>query len=105
MKKYFLLKRNNSELLQSYLLEFDKSERLKIKVNENHDLLLIEKTCFPDHTEKITNLWTINEGCPILWEKYTKKRLTYDYTGVVNPIIHLKGNVMTFDSYCNLIKH
>ena len=50
-------------------------------------------------SEHYTNLWTVGEGCSILWEKHTKKRLMYDYTGIVHPLIHLNGQVQTFDQY------
>jgi len=105
-KKYFMIKRNSPKLLGSYLQEFSGNELDKIKkqVNVNDSLLLIEKTMNEDNTESYTNLWTVSEGCEILWQKYVKNRLLYDYTGIVYPIIHLKGKTYFFDYYCEIIK-
>jgi len=55
-----------------------------------------------DNTETYTNLWTVSEGCKILWQKYVKNRLMYDYTGIVHPIIHLKGKTYFCDDYINM---
>jgi hypothetical protein len=57
-KKYFMIKRNDSKLLESYLQEFSNKQLDKIKkqVNVNDSLLLIEKTMNEDNTESYTNL-------------------------------------------------
>jgi len=106
IKKYYILKRNNQRLYNDYLSEFAKDKREKIlkRCNIEYGLLLIEKTCNKDHSETYTDLWTIQEGCPILWEKYTKKRLMYDYTGVVHPLIHKNGKVLTWEQYSEKLR-
>ena len=99
-KKYYLLKRNNPQILEAYLCEFEHSLRSKIekRVKSTDALLLIEKTQNKDNSESYTNIWTIGEGCFILFEKYTKKRLTFDYTGLIT-VMHLKGNTLTWEQY------
>ena len=102
--KYYILKRNGKQLMNDYLADLSKEKREQVekRLNENENLLLIEKTVLKDEigtSEHYTNLWTIGEGCAILWEKYTKKRLMYDYTGIVHPLIHLNGQVQTFEQY------
>jgi hypothetical protein len=101
MKKHFIIKRNDPTALKYSLQELPESFKLKKnQVNEVDPLLLIEITSNEsDGIEKYSNVWTVKEGCPILWEKYTKGRLMYDYTGIVNPIIHLNGKVYTWDEY------
>jgi hypothetical protein len=101
MKKHFIIKRNSPELLDFSLRELPEGFKLKKnQINKTDPLLLIEITTNElDHTEKYSNIWTVNEGCSILWEKYTKGRLMYDYTGIVNPIIHLNGNIYTWKEY------
>lgn len=98
--KYYIIKRNDSKLLQSYLWEFDLLQINKIEkqINVNDPLLLIEKT-YKDHSESFTNLWTIQEGSEKLWEKYVNGKVMYDYTGIVHPIIHYKGKQYFFDEY------
>ena len=103
MKKYYLLRRNNATLLNDYLCD------LPIKLRETcikrtdfkHDLILIEKSCPKDFTESesVSNIWTVAEGCSILWQKFTKGRETYDYTGIVSPLIHLNGKVKLFNDH------
>ena len=98
--KYYILKNNSPELLNSYLQEFGGSDRAKIELRckASDSFVLVEKT-----EEVYTNVWTVQDGCPILWEKYTKKRVMYDYTGIVNPLIHLKGKVYFFEQYQELL--
>jgi len=98
MKKYYILKRNNSQLMQDYLQDLSEInyKRCVKECNVNHGLLIIEKTCNKNHSETITNVWTAPEGVPNLWQKYTNGRLTYDYTGIVFPLIHLNGTVKLF---------
>lgn len=99
--KYYILKRNSKRLMNDYLADLPLIKRMQVekRLNENESLLLIEKTQTKDNTEHYTNLWTVSEGCSILWEQYTKKRLMYDYTGIVHPLIHLNGQVQTFEQY------
>ena len=105
-KKYYIIKRNSQELSESYLQEFSGELRIKLEKRIKHDLplLLIEKTCNADYSETYTNLWTVHEGCEINWTKYTKGRLMYDYTGIINPIIHLKDKHYTWESYNESLK-
>lgn len=96
-KKYYKLKR-----LIPTDLEWDIRDIVGDKERETasrrclttHALCLIERTCMPDSTERVTNVWTMDEGLDI-WKKYTKGRLMYDYTGVVKPLIH-KGDKVYF---------
>ena len=99
--KYYLLKRNSAELLDCYLREFDNDKRAVIekRTSLKHDLLLIEMTSNKDYTETVTNFWTLYGGCASTWEKYTKRKLMYDYTGVIFPLIHENGNVMLWEDY------
>lgn len=103
-EKYYIMNRNSPDLLSDYLMEVTASV-LKVvhnKVHPGHQLLLIEKTIFQTQEgsrEEVTNLWTMNEGVSILWQKHVKGRLMYDYTGIVYPLIHLNDEVMTFKQY------
>jgi hypothetical protein len=98
MKKYYLLKRNNVTLLNDYICELPKQSRNETleKTSYNHNLILIEKSCPKHESEFVSNVWTMNEGVPSLWQIYTKGRETYDYTGIVHPLIHLNGTVKLF---------
>jgi len=105
--KYYIMKRNSSELLNDYLMDIQKEKWGKVskQINPSHQLLLIEKTQVKDEigtSEHYTNLWTMNEGCEIQWEQHTKGRLMYDYTGIVHPLIHKDGKVMTMEQYQKL---
>lgn len=102
--KYYILKRNSKRLMEDYLADLDTNKRQSVakRLKETDGLLLIEKTQNKDHTEHYTNIWTTNEGCPILWEQHTKGQLMYDYTGIVYPLIHLNGEVQTFEQYTEL---
>ena len=105
--KYYILRRNSPDTLDFCMRDCEliartSFENRRNKLSEKHALILIEKTRdFKLNSERITNVWTMNEGCPILWEKYTKKRLMWDYTGVVNPLLHEKGLVVTWEQYKN----
>jgi hypothetical protein len=101
MKKYYILTRNNSKLLDDYVLGLSKEIRNEVynRTNGSDDLILIEKSCPKKESEFISNVWTMNEGVPSLWQKFTKGRLTYDYTGIVNPLIHLNGTVKLFSDH------
>jgi hypothetical protein len=106
--KYYILKRNNPDLMTAYLCDLPVSKRDVIgnRLIEKEPLLLIEKTIVKDEigtSEHYTNMWTIGEGLPILWECHTKKKMMWDYTGVVHPLIHKDGKVMTFDQYNDLL--
>ena len=101
-KKYYKIIRNSKESIDSYLCEFAKVDRDKFKLDSRLPLLLIEKTCHKDNTETYTNLWTVHEGCASNWTKYTKGRQMYDYTGIVQPLIHIKDMVYTWEQYSNL---
>jgi hypothetical protein len=101
MTKYYILKRNNETVLRDYILELSPELRDK-KFNDTsylNDLILIEKTCNKNVSEFISNVWTMNEGVPSLWQKFTKGRLTYDYTGIVYPLIHENGIVKLFHQH------
>jgi hypothetical protein len=106
-KKYYILKRNNENMLNDYLSEFSVEKRLKFKINKKAEFILIEKTIIKDIiggiTEKYSNLWTIDYTEEKFWLKYTKGKQMYDYTGVVLPLIHNEGKVYTFNDYCQLI--
>jgi hypothetical protein len=105
MKKYYILKRTSNSLINNYLMELPKERRDKIdrKIDATLPLLLIEKT-INKGVETHTNLWTIGEGVESLWTVHTKGRLMYDYTGVVSPLIHNNGTVLTWEQYNNLGK-
>lgn len=107
MKKYYIIKRNSPQLFRDYLGDISQPAReqvLKRRQPVNPGLLLIEKTIVKDGigtSEHYTNLWEVNEGVDENWQKYVKGRMLYDYTGIISPLIHLKGEVMTFDQYAN----
>lgn len=105
MKKHYILRRTTSSLTAGYLHEFSGKVREKIEkqIESTKPLLLIEKTTNKDNIEEYTNMWSVEEGGEILWKKFTKGRLMYDYTGVVSPLIHLKNRVLTFEQYTNEI--
>ena len=102
MKKYYILKRVSKDIINDYLCEFSKTDREKIekRIDANLPLLLVEKT-IKNLTESYTNMWTIGEGCESLWTVHTKENLMYDYTGVVYPLIHENGTVLTWTQYTN----
>ena len=101
MTKYYNLRRNNATILN------DSISDLPIKLREEcikrtdfkHSLILIEKTYDEYHIESKTNVWTMEEGVPNLWQKFTKGHVTYDYTGIVSPLIHLNGIVKLSHDY------
>ena len=103
MEKYYILRRNNATILNDFICE------LPIKLREacikrtdfRHGLILIEKSCHDDNTESYSNVWTMHTGLVSLWQIYTKGRETYDYTGIVQPLIHLNGVVRFFDDHIN----
>lgn len=98
-KKYYILKKNNPQMMDDYFRDIIKNkEQVRKQIKETDQLLLIEKTQMSDN-EYYTNMWTMNEGTSILWEKHTKGRMMYDYTGVVHPLIHRKGKVVTWEQY------
>ena len=104
--KYYIMKRNSGNLLAEYLMDIDKDKRGVIakQINPAHQFLLIEKTVVIDEvgtSEHYTNLWTMNEGVP-QWEKIVKGRTMWDYTGIVHPLIHKDGKVMTFEQYSDI---
>lgn len=103
--KYYILKRLTKDLVDSLISEIsDNIDKRKIikAIDITLPLLLIEKTINIDNNiETYTNLWTIDEGCTINWTKHIKNKLMYDYTGVYYPLIHIKGNVYTWDEYKN----
>lgn len=99
--KYYKLVRNRSIHLGWLLRDITIRKNRIIadkKCSDKHELVLVEKKCMPDSTEHVTNVWTMDEGLDI-WKKYTKGRLMYDYTGVINPIIHKGDEVYFFDDY------
>lgn len=85
-------------MLHDYIIDLPKEKRNECfnRTNFNNDLILIEKSCPKKESEFISNVWTMNDGVPNLWQKYTKGRETYDYTGIVYPLIHLNGTVKLF---------
>ena len=101
MKKYYIMHRNSNSMVNEFLCEFSKEQRDKIekRINIKLPLLLVEKTCNKDNTETYTNMWTIAEGCEINWTKYTKGRIMYDYTGIIYPLIHENGSILTWTQY------
>lgn len=101
MKKYYILKRNSATLLNDYLcdLPITMRETCTKRTDFKHSLLLIEKSCPKVESEFISNVWTIEEGVSSLWQKFTKGRETYDYTGIVAPLIHLNGTVKLFKDH------
>ena len=106
--KYYKIMRNNSHLAAEYLCELRKEDRMKFgkKINPSFPFLLIEKTIIKDEvgtSEHYTGVWTIQEGVNSLWEKYTKGRVMYDYTGLVYPLIHKDGKVQTWKQYSETI--
>lgn len=106
MDKYYILKRNNPDMLNDYFLDIlpEKRGKVSTQIHGGEQLVLIEKTIMQDNdggtSEHYTNMWTFNEGCPE-WEKHTKGRVMYDYTGVVYPLIHIGKQIMTFEQYIN----
>lgn len=101
MKKYYLLKRNSAELLTDYISDANPSVRNKALKHTDfrHGLLLIEKSCPKVESQFVSNIWTIPEGIASLWQEYTQGRETYDYTGIVYPLIHLNGTVKLFNDH------
>lgn len=99
--KHYILKRNNPRLMNDYLCDLSphKMAVAEKRVRVHHKLLLIERTVHKDNTESTTNIWTVDEGCAINWEQYTKKRQMWDYTGVVHPLIHENGIVQTYEQH------
>ncbi len=103
--KYYILKRANPKLIDDYIYDFTgkQFEKINSRIDRSLPLILIEKSQNKDNTESYTNLWTLPEGSPILWEKHTKGRRMWDYTGAHNePLIHLKGEIFTWKQYKNL---
>jgi len=99
-KKYYILKRYNSRLARDIISEFVRQDLIERQIDAQKPLLLIEKIVIGEN-EFYRNIWSVEDGCEINWQKYVKGRLMYDYTGVVNPLIHLSGKVMTWNDYLN----
>jgi hypothetical protein len=98
--KYYILKRYNRRLAEDVIREFPNMDQLYKQIDSTKPLLLIEKIIIGEK-EFYRNIWSVEDGCEINWQKYVKGRLMYDYTGVVNPLIHLNGEIMTWKTYSN----
>ncbi len=108
MKKYYILKNNTPSLLQSYLREFgtDKIEEINSRLKSSNRYILVEKTIFTDDigtSEHYTNLWTIPEGVSSLVYDITKDNVIWDYTGFVEPLIHVNKVAMRMEEYNTFI--
>lgn len=110
-RRYYILKRidKDRKIVEDYLDEFrgDESKMKKInkQVNNTSTLLLIEKTTIIDEigqSEHYTNLWTVEEGVESNWQKYAKKQIMYDYTGVIFPLIHFRGEIYQMKNWIML---
>jgi hypothetical protein len=101
-KKYYILRRLSQETFNAFFYELSSeiAEKIKNRIDMKMQFLLVEKTCNADNTETYTNLWTIPENTEVLY-KITKKRQIWDYTGLIKPLIHQNGTVLTFEQYNN----
>jgi hypothetical protein len=103
--KYYILRRVDKNTIDAFRVELSDEKRKEIdkRIDPTKPLILVEKTCNKDNTESYTDMWLIDEGVESLWTKYTKGRQMYDYTGIVQPLIHEKGIVLTFKQYSNVV--
>jgi hypothetical protein len=99
--KYYILKRGTPDKLGWMLREFCGSKQLvlekRFKMNANAEYLLIEKTCNPDHTESVTDIFPIHNESELL--KKIGKKLCYDYTGIAQLIVWENRNFESGQTY------
>jgi hypothetical protein len=104
--KYYILKRLTENLVNEYLMDIpqDKWKSIEKRIDLKKPLLLIEKTITQNKvtketTEIYSNIFFISEGCDSNWTDITKGKVMYDYTGVVYPLVHFRGEVKFFKDF------
>lgn len=102
--KYYLLKKVERNLLEDHIRDIKKpSKRMRQVCLDQY--MLIEKVINKNTSDSTTNIFGFNDSnVHTVLAKY-KDFVVWDYTGAINPIIHINENSYNYNQYSKMTIH